>query len=636
MSLGWFNSRQAAEVGAALADQFAPPTALQSITRGKKNRAQEKGAAALPELLERAERETRALGLNFFKKATFANSFKWKLLENGVERELADEVTRRLVLHISRSQADSVPGRDSAAGPTDQAGSSKTQHLLAQGNEYLAQRAYAKAIASYERLLELDSRDAQALNNLGAAFSKLGRYPEAEQHFRRAIGLKPKYADAHGNLGNVLRCRGHLAGAENSLRRAVKLKPNHVDARSNLGLALLTLGRTIHAKAEFEKVLRIAPRHAEALIGMAHVARAEGRFAEAEALLKRVLETEPNMPVAWAALVGLRKMTPDGPWLQRAQDIAASGIAPLDEAGLRFAIGKYHDDVADYEPAFRSYQRGNELLKTIIAEKYQRNAHTRLVDDLMRLYTRETISGTESGGSASVKPIFVVGMMRSGTTLVAQILASHRAVKAAGELPFWNDAMRQHATAIRQGPPAEPLRKKLSKEYLRVLNGHSADAARIVDKAPVNSDYLGVIHSVLPNARIIYLRRDPIDTCLSCYFQQFSPTLNFTMDLSDLAHYYREHHRLITHWCSVLPPETILDVSYEGLIADQEGWTRRILAFLDLEWDERCLDFHTTQRTVSTASYWQVRQRIYRDSVGRWRNYEKFIGPLRALKDLVR
>src|SRR6266513_989463 len=636
MSFGWFNSRQAAEVGAALADQFAPPTASQSITRSKKNPAQREGAAALPELLRRAERETRALGLNFFKKATFANSFKWKLLENGVERELADEVTRRLVLHIARSQADSVPGRDSAVGPTVRPDSSKTQHLLAQGNEYVAQRAYAKAIASYERLLELDSRHAEALNNIGAAFCKLGRYPEAEQHFRRAVGLKPKYADAHGNLGTVLRWRGHLAGAENSLRRAVKLKPNHVDARSSLGLTLLTIGRTIHAKAEFEKVLRIAPRHAEALIGMAHVARAEGRFAEAEALLKRVLETEPNMPVAWAALVGLRKMTPDGPWLQRAQDIAASGIAPLDEADLRFAIGKYHDDVADFEPAFRSYQRGNDLLKTITAEKYQPDTHTQLVDDLIRVYTRETISGTEGGGSASVKPIFVVGMMRSGTTLVAQILASHRAVKAAGELPFWNDAVRQHATAIRQGPPAEPRRKKLAKEYLRVLNGHSAEAARIVDKAPVNSDHLGVIHAVLPNAPIIYLRRAPIDTCLSCYFQQFSLALNFTMDLSDLAHYYREHHRLITHWRSVLPPGTILDVPYEGLVADQEGWTRRILAFLGLEWNERCLDFHRTQRTVATASYWQVRQRIYRDSVGRWRNYEKFIGPLRALRDLGR
>src|SRR5438046_9211667 len=183
MSCGCFNARQAVEVGAALADQFAPPTPSRAITRGKKKPAQDERAAALPELLRRAERETRDLGLNFFKKATFANSFKWKLLENGVERELADEVTRRLVLHIARGQTDSVPGRDFAVGPTDRPDSSKTQHLLSQGNKYLAQRAYAEAITSYEQLLELNPQHAEALNNLGAALSKLGRYQEAEEHF---------------------------------------------------------------------------------------------------------------------------------------------------------------------------------------------------------------------------------------------------------------------------------------------------------------------------------------------------------------------------------------------------------------------------------------------------------------------
>ena len=635
MLLGWFNARQAAEVGIALADHFAPPTVSRSIKRAKKESAQRERGAALQELLRRAERETRALPLNLFKKATFANSFKWRLLENGVEREMADQVTRTLVLHISQNQSDSAPGRDSAAAPADRPNSSTAQYLLTQGNEYLAQRAYAKAITSYEHLLELNPRHACAFNNLGAALCKLGRYQEAEQHFRRAIGVKPDYSDAHSNLGSVLRSRGHLAGSENSLRRALKLKPNHVEARSNLGLTLLSLGRTIDAKAHFEKVLRIAPRHANALLGMGQVARMEGRFDQAEAILERVLEADPNMPGAWAALVGLRKMTSDAGWLQRAEEIAASGIAPLEEAGLRFAIGKYYDDVADFERAFRSYKRGNDLMKAVLAEKYQPDVHTRFVDDLIRVYTRETISGTESGGSASVKPIFVVGMMRSGTSLVEQIIASHRAVRGAGELQFWSDAVRQHATAMRQGSLGEPLRKKLAKEYLRILTGHSVDASRIVDKAPVNSDYLGVIHSILPNARIIYMQRDPIDTCLSCYFQQFSPALSFTMDLSDLAHYYREHQRLIAHWRSVLPPGTILDVPYEELIADQEGWTRKILKFLDLEWDERCLDFQSTQRTVATASYWQVRQRIYGDSVGRWRNYKRFIGPLRDLQDLV-
>jgi len=176
----------------------------------------------------------------------------------------------------------------------------------------------------------------------------------------------------------------------------------------------------------------------------------------------------------------------------------------------------------------------------------------------------------------------------------------------------------------------------LAEGYLRVLDSHSHDALRIVDKTPTNADYLGLIHAVFPNARFIYMQRDPIDTCLSCYFQQFSLSMNFTTDMSDLAHYYREHRRLVAHWRAVLPPGTILDVPYADLVADLEGWTRKILAFIGLEWDERCLNFHQTKRAVVTSSFWQVRQKVYKDSVVRWRNYEKFIGPLLPLKNLDR
>jgi len=171
---------------------------------------------------------------------------------------------------------------------------------------------------------------------------------------------------------------------------------------------------------------------------------------------------------------------------------------------------------------------------------------------------------------------------------------------------------------------------------LRVLELKDGKALRVVDKAPVNADHLGLIHGVFPNARIIYMQRDPIDTCLSCYFQKFVLSMNFTLDLSDLADHYREHRRLMAHWRSVLPPGTILDVPYEELVADQEGWSRKILNFLDLGWDERVLDFHNTKRSVVTASFWQVRQRIYNDSVHRWRHYEKFIRPLLDLKGLAR
>jgi len=173
----------------------------------------------------------------------------------------------------------------------------------------------------------------------------------------------------------------------------------------------------------------------------------------------------------------------------------------------------------------------------------------------------------------------------------------------------------------------------LAAAYSHALSARNPNAPRVVDKTPFNSDYLGVIHTVFPRARMLYARRSPIDTCLSCYFQQFSADLDFTMDLSDLAHYYREHERLMTHWRSVLPAGTLLEVGYEELTADPEPATRKMLDFLGLEWDERCLNFHRAERTVMTASFWQVRQEMYRRSGGRWRNYEAFIGPLLRLGD---
>ncbi len=376
-----------------------------------------------------------------------------------------------------------------------------------------------------------------------------------------------------------------------------------------------------------------------ALLGMGQIASIEGHFDEAEALFKRVLETDPNEPYAWAALVGLRKMTPsDGAWLKHAEKLAAGGVGPSAEVNLCFAIGKYCDDVGDFARGFRSYKRANQILKAT-AEPYDGNAHVCFVDDLIRVYTRDAVTrdtgALAEGPCGSTKPVLVVGMPRSGTSLVEQIIASHPAAAGAGELGFWTDAVHQRESAIRQGPLSEPLRTQLASAYLRTLADYSAGALRIVDKTPVNSDYLGVIHSVFPNARIIYMRRHPIDTCLSCYFQQFaSSALHFTMDLADLAHYYRQHQRLVAHWRAVLPAGTMLDVPYAELVADQEGWTRRILDFVGLEWDEQCLNFQATRRSVATASAWQVRQKIYKHAVERWRNYEKFIGPLRELQDL--
>jgi hypothetical protein len=251
---------------------------------------------------------------------------------------------------------------------------------------------------------------------------------------------------------------------------------------------------------------------------------------------------------------------------------------------------------------------------------------------MIRARVPATVGRSDGADSKSMKPVFVVGMPRSGTSLTEQIISSHPDARGAGELEFWSDAVQRHRADIQAGPLNDEIRARLADSYLKVLDAKSGEAGRVVDKAPVNSDYLGVIHSVFPNARIIYMQRDPIDACLSCYFQKFVLSLNFTMDLFDLADYYRQHERLMTHWRRVLPAGTILDVPYEGLVADQQGWTRKILDFLGLEWDERVLDFHATDRPVATASFWQVRQKIYKNSVQRWRNYERYIGPLLDLK----
>jgi hypothetical protein len=202
-------------------------------------------------------------------------------------------------------------------------------------------------------------------------------------------------------------------------------------------------------------------------------------------------------------------------------------------------------------------------------------------------------------------------------------------------LQFWANTVRDHEVLIRGGILDDAKRRTTAEKYLGVLAAKSVDAQHVVDKAPGNADYLGLIHNVFPNARVIYMQRDPIDTCLSCYFQKFALSMNFTMDLADLADRYREHRRLMDHWQTVLPSGTMLNVPYEELVADQERWSRKILDFLGLEWDEGVLNFHETKRAVATASFWQVRQKMYRSSVHRWKNYERFIGPLRDLKQLI-
>jgi tetratricopeptide (TPR) repeat protein len=635
MVFKWLDAGKAAEVGVALADDFVLRTAAPSgdSFAARRGASQEELPKFMQRFLQQVDRDTRPLKLNIFKRAKLANSFKWRLLEKGVEPQLVDELTQALVLRLTAGEGGAKPAGHGAVS-SRRASARDAQALLARAEEALERREYETARESYQNLVNHYPRDALTHHGLGTALAQLARYQEAEQEFRRAIGLKPGLLQAHLNLAGVLQSTGRYDEAETPLRRALKLKPAYLDARISLGMTYLFLGRLKEARDCYEKALRGAQRNTRALVGLGQIEALEGRFDEAEAIYRRAIEADPEAPHAWAAVAALRKMTPaDSGWVKRAEEIAGNGLAVLDEATLRFAIGKYYDDVGDFRRAFRSYQRANELHK-LRAEPYDRKAHTRFIDDLVDARTAEAIAGASAIGSQSERPVFVLGMPRSGTSLVEQIIASHPLAHGAGELNFWQIVVRAHESGLRQGLLSEKLRHRFAEDYLKVLAGHSADALRVVDKAPINASYLGLIHAVFPRARIVFLQRDPIDTCLSCYFQQFPPSLNWSMDLGDLTHYYRETHRLRTHWRRVLPPEVVLEVPYAELVADQETWTRRILGFVGLPWDERCLDFYKTARAVNTASVWQVRQKIYQSSVQRWRNYEKFIGPLLELEGL--
>jgi tetratricopeptide (TPR) repeat protein len=531
------------------------------------------------------------------------------------------------------------------------------------GNALLGLERFEDAAASYSRALALNPDLAEAHSNLGNALRSLGRLDQAAASYRRALALKPQFAVAHSNLSDTLCDLGQIAeaaasagraieiepelavahnssgnasmalgkpeAAAASYRRALALKPGFTAAHINLGLVLRQLGRTAEAEASCRAVLETNPGAAAAVVLLAELCADRGQFAEAEELFRHATAIDPKSPEAWAGIAQLRKMTVgDAAWAAQAQRLAEQPLPPRDEIHLRFAIGKYLDDVREFEDAFANFRRAHELKKRY-GERYDRQRMTRGVDRVIHSYDRDRARRPRADANLSARPVFVVGMPRSGTSLAEQILASHPAVFGAGELPFWSSASNE--SFARSGEPDRDIHPELAADYLRLVEKLSSGESRVVDKMPANFLSLGLIHEALPNARIIHMRRNPIDTCLSIYFQHFRSAHSYADELDDLAHYYLEYSRLMKHWREALPEDVLLEVPYESLVDDPEGWSRKMLQFVGLPWEPRCLDFHRAQRSVMTASKWQVRQKINRSSVERWRNYEKFIGPLLRL-----
>ncbi|HXP26962.1 MAG TPA: tetratricopeptide repeat protein [Steroidobacteraceae bacterium] len=490
-----------------------------------------------------------------------------------------------------------------------------------------------EAAASYRCAVAIRPDYAKLHNNLGNALLDLGRIEEAVASYSRALELEPDFAKAHSNLGSAFRELAKLDEAEASYRRALAIRADSSEILTNLGVVQRLQGRADEAEASLRRALSIDPGAAPTITSLAELYADRGQFAEAENLYKKAYAGHPESAQAWAGLAALRKMTSDdSAWIKEAQRIAQRPLRPRDEAHLRYAMGKFFDDVQDYEQAFVSYRRANEIAKAY-SPPHDRQHLARTFEFTTRLYDREWLDRAKVTSNSSSRPIFIVGMPRSGTSLAEQILASHPAVFGAGELSFWKTASLQVGSAALESGFDGSVLAKLADEYLQLLTGLSLDASRVVDKMPANFAHLGMIHAALPNARFIHMRRNPIDTCLSIYFQNFHVAHSYANDLEDLAHYHHEYQLLMQHWRSILPPSAILEVPYEALVADQETWSRKMLDFVGLPWDPACIDFHQTNRRVSTFSKWQVRQKISKTSVERWRNYAPFVGPLMHLTD---
>lgn len=495
-------------------------------------------------------------------------------------------------------------------------------------------RQFDAALESARRAIELLPDFAGAHVNYADALVGLERYAEAEAPLRRALELMPDEAEVFRSLGGVCVHLERLDEAITHLERAVALAPNNPVAHRWLGLARYKAEDLVGSEASFRRTLALVPNSARTWHDLGDVVRLAGRFEEALTYFRRALEIDPDLAEAHRSLAVTGQQASDEEQLARLRALASDPERPVSgRISAGFALGALLDNADRCDEAFPYFAEANALHRQELAEAGERFDLAALRDEVDRLIRNGTpalFSAIKSWGNPSELPVFIVGMPRSGTSLVEQILASHSRVFGAGERLEINriwDTLSAHnrGKPIPQWDAA--FARQLADQHVAYLQTLGGEAVRVTDKLPDNVFYLWLIAALFPSARVILNQRDPRDICLSCYFHRFTEGNLFSYDLADCGHRALEVERLATHWLRVLPVE-MLAIDYEELVNDLEGESRRLIEFLGLDWEPACLDFYRTDRPVFTASSWQVRQPLYTRSVGRWRCYEKHLGPL--------
>ena len=496
------------------------------------------------------------------------------------------------------------------------------------------QGACASALENADRALELMPGLLDAVLNRAAALRSLRRFAEAEAAYRSAHALQPNRAEILSDLAQTLTDLQKLDEAIACHRQAVELAAESATVHYLHALTLLHIGELEAAEASCRRALSFDPNFARGWSGLGQVLRARGRFDEAESSFRRALELDPQVSHAYAGLALLGQQPDDEVQLQRLGDlIEGPDQQPLTRISAGFALGMLLDNADRYDQAFPCFAAANARYRELLAgsgELFDAASLRQRVDGLIEACTPDRYSAIAEEGNPSEVPVFIVGMPRSGTSLVEQIFATHSQVSGAGELKNISDiadAVQAHG----QDRPMEELdphlARRLAGDYVAQLLERGGGAARVTDKMPDNIFHLGLIAVLFPRARVILVRRDLRDTCLSCYFRWFDETVPWAYDLAECGLRGLEIERLAEHWRWALPLR-MLTIDYENLVADFEGESRRLIEFLGLDWEPGCLEFYKTDRPVLSASAWQVRQPLYTRSVGRWRRYEQHLGPL--------
>jgi tetratricopeptide (TPR) repeat protein/LPS sulfotransferase NodH len=488
------------------------------------------------------------------------------------------------------------------------------------------------AIAAFERAIANDPRYGDAYFRLGIALEKLGNIAAAIAAYDRATQLLPSLTEAWFRAGALAYTQGHREGAIGCFHRAAATGNRTSFGRLGKARALLIEDRNQEAEQILRETLVADPRNAMAYDLLGNLLSEVGRFGEARACFERAIEIAPLLAGSYYELVRCRPLTSEDDGLL--QGMQAALDTPGLEAGqrlrLHLAIGKAAEDLGDYALAMQHFDAADAVRRS--SAPFNSASFSLEIDRLIARCTPELMARAPEVGSSDATPVLIIGMPRSGTTLVEQIVSMHPEAEAGGELHFWNQRGAEWHRSVTAGNE-RPFVTKAAADYLAMLRAIAPTASRVTDKMPFNFLWAGLIHVTFPRAIIIHCRRAAVDTALSIHQTHFHPSLAFPTGGEELVEYFRGYQRLMDHWRSVLPADRFVEIDYEDLTRAPEPLIRRIIAACGLAWKDACLRPESNPRAVNTPSKWQARQPIYRTSVARWRRYELWLGPLRALVD---